>query len=108
MYAIYRCDNPNVPELYSDPDSLARSMKKQLQWAWINMLFWFLWAAVLFRNDWPLLIRWPEEFLMNLILRAEILIPLYGILLILVIDAVSGWGRHFSGHPADQGMSAPW
>lgn len=97
LYAIYRCDNPNVPELYSDPDSLARSMKKQLQWAWINMLFWFLWAAVLFRNDWPLLIRWPEEFLMNLILRAEILIPLYGILLILVIDAVSGGVGTFLG-----------
>ena len=89
LYAIYRCDDPQAPALYSDPDSLYRASKKQMRWVWVGLAFWLLWAALLFRDEWPLLFRWPAEFLMELILRAEILIPLYGILLILVADALS-------------------
>ena len=90
-------EDPEAPALYSDPGSLAWAMKKQMRWAWVSMLLWFFWAAVLFRDEWPLLLRWPEEVLMNLILQAEILIPLYGILLILVINAVSGGVGIFLG-----------
>ncbi len=90
LYAIYRTDDPAAQNLYTDPESLDWAMKKQMRFAWVSVIVWILWVAVIFRKDWPLLLRWPEEYLMNLILRAEILIPLYGILLILVITAVSG------------------
>ena len=89
LYAIYRCDDPEAPALYSDPQSLAWAMKKQVRWSWISLFFWLLWAAVLFRDEWPLLLRWPGEVLLELILRAEILVPLYGILLVCVLNVVS-------------------
>lgn len=97
LYAIYRCDDPEAPELYSDPESLAWAMKKQMRWMWVSLLFWLLWAAVLFRDEWPILLHWPAEFLMNLILRAEILIPLYAIMLVLVISALSNGIGTFRG-----------
>lgn len=97
LYAIYRCDDPEVPELYSDPESMAWAMKKQLRLAWVSVILWMIWTAVLFRNDWPLLLHWPSELLMNLILQAEILIPLYVIMLIYVFDALSGGIGTFLG-----------
>lgn len=86
LYAIYRCDDPDAEVLYSDPESLAWAMKKQLRWARTGLLLALVWAAVMFRDVWPLLLRWPEELLLALILRADILIPLYGAMLICVLD----------------------
>ena len=83
LYAIYRCDNPRAQPLYSDPDSLYRASRKQMRWAWVGLIFWLAWAVMLFRDEWPLLLHWPAELLMELILRAEILIPLYGIMVFL-------------------------
>lgn len=86
LYAIYRCDDPDAEALYSDPESLAWAMKKQLRWARTGLLLALVWAAVLFRDVWPLLLRWPEELLLALILRADVLIPLYAAMLICVLD----------------------
>ena len=97
LYAVYRCDDPKVQSLYTDTDSLSWAMKKQLRWALAGMIFWALWFIFLFRNEWSLWLRWPEEFLMNLIFRAEILLPLYGILLILALQAVSNGVGTFLG-----------
>ena len=97
LYAVYRCDDPEAQDLYTDPESLAWAMKKQLRWTLASMIFWVVWFVFLFRNEWPLWFRWPEEFLMNLIFRAEILIPLYGILLILALQAVSNGIGTFLG-----------
>lgn len=97
LYAIYRCDDPDAQDLYTDPESLAWAMKKQMRCAVAEMILWVVWFVFLFRNDWPLWFRWPEEFLMNLIFRAEILIPLYGILLILALQAVSNGIGTFLG-----------
>lgn len=90
LYAIYRCDDPNAEALYSDPESLAWAMKRQLRWAWVGLFLLFLWVAVIFRNEWRLLFRWPEEFLLELILRADVLIPLYAVMLVFVLDILLG------------------
>lgn len=87
-YAIYRCDDPEAPDLYNDPDSLCWSMKKQVRWAWIGLFFWLVWAAVLFRDEWYALFHWPTEFVMDLILHAEVLIPFYAIMLALVLNSL--------------------
>lgn len=97
LYAIYRCDDPDAQDLYTDPESLAWAMKKQMRCAVIEMILWVLWFVVLFRQEVPLLLRWPEELLMELIFRAEILIPLYGIMLILALHAVSNGIGTFLG-----------
>ena len=89
LYAIYRCDAPRAQPLYSDPDSLYRASRKQMRWAWVGLIFWLAWAVMLFRDEWPLLLHWPAELLMELILRAEILIPLYGIMVFLAAHALA-------------------
>ena len=91
LYAIYRCDDPEAPALYSDPESLALAMKKMMRWMWVGLLFWIIWVAVIFWDEWPLLFHYPAEFARELILRAEVLIPIYGVMLALAILAVS-WG----------------
>ena len=91
LYAIYRCDDPEAPALYSDPESLSLAMKKQMRWMWLGLLFWLIWPVALFWDEWPLLFHYPAEFARELILRAEVLIPIYGVMLALAILAVS-WG----------------
>ena len=87
-YAIYRCDNPQAPELYTDPDSLAWAMTKQVRIACLRLLFWLVWAAVLFQDEWPRLLHEREAVVMELILHSDVLIPLYAILLILILNAL--------------------
>lgn len=97
LYAIYRCDDPTAPELYSDPQSLAWAMKKQMRWMWAALLICLLWPVALFWDEWPLLFHYPAEFLMELMLRAEILIHLYGIMLVMVVLVVSDGISTFRG-----------
>lgn len=89
LYAIYRCDDPTVPELYNDPESLAWAMKKQMRWMWVGLFLWLVWPAVLLRDELRLLFSYPAEFVMELILRADYLIPMYAFMLFFVISAVS-------------------
>ena len=90
LYAIYRCDDPNAEVLYSDPESLALAMKKQLRCCWGSLLLVLVWVGLIFRDVWPLLLHWPEEFLMKLILQADTLLPLYTIMLFFVLDVLAG------------------
>lgn len=92
LYAIYRCDDPQAPELYNDADSLSWAMKKQVRWAWISLPILLLWAAVLFWDEWPQLLNGPMEFVMRLILHADVLIPIYATMLILCLNVIiQGW-----------------
>lgn len=96
LYAIYRCDDPTAPELYNDPESLAWAMKKQMRWMWVSLFFWLLYPVVLFWDEWPVLFHYPAQFLMDLILSAEILIPLYAFMVYLVASAmVDGFATFF-------------
>ena len=74
-YAIYRCDDPQAPELYTDPDSLAWAMKKQVRLVLLRPLFWLVWLAVLFGEDWSRLLHERAAVVMNLILRSDVVIP---------------------------------
>lgn len=92
LYAIYRCDDPEAPELYNDADSLCWAMKKQVRWAWISLPILLVWAAVLFWDEWPQLLNGPMEFVMRLILHSDVLIPIYATMLTLVLNVViQGW-----------------
>lgn len=87
-YAIYRCDDPQAPDLYTDLESLSWAMKKQVRIACLRLLFWLVWAAVLFQDEWPRLLHEREAVVMELILHSDVLIPLYAILLILILNAL--------------------
>ena len=76
-YAIYRCDDPRAPDLYTDLESLSWAMKKQVRIACLRLLFWLVWAAVLFQDEWPRLLHEREAVVMELILHSDVLIPLY-------------------------------
>lgn len=92
LYAIYRCDDPEAPELYNDADSLSWAMKKQVRWAWISLPILLVWGAVLFWDEWPQLLNGPMEFVMRLILHADVLIPIYAMMLILGLNVIiQGW-----------------
>lgn len=92
LYAIYRCDNPEAPELYNDADSLCWAMKKQVRWAWISLPILLVWGAVLFWDEWPQLLNGPMEFVMRLILHADVPIPIYAMMLILGLNVIiQGW-----------------
>ena len=92
LYAIYRCDDPESPELYNDADSLCWAMKKQVRWAWISLPILLVWAAVLFWDEWPQLLNGPMEFVMRLILHSDVLIPIYATMLTLVLNVIiQGW-----------------
>ena len=92
LYAIYRCDDPQAPELYNDADSLSWAMKKQVRWAGISLPILLVWGAVLFWDEWPQLLNGPMEFVMRLILHADVLIPIYAMMLILGLNVIiQGW-----------------
>lgn len=92
LYAIYRCDDPEAPELYNDVDSLCWAMKKQVRWAWISLPILLVWAAVLFWDEWPQLLNGPMEFVMRLILHSDVFIPIYATMLTLVLNVIiQGW-----------------
>ena len=76
-YAIYRCDDPRAPDLYTDLESLSCAMKKQVRIACLRLLFWLVWAAVLFQDEWPRLLHEREAVVRELILHSDVLIPLY-------------------------------
>ena len=52
-------------------------MKKQVRIACLRLLFWLVWAAVLFQDEWPRLLHEREAVVMELILHSDVLIPLY-------------------------------
>ena len=96
-YAIYRCDNPQAPELYTDPDSLAWAMKKQVRLALLRPLFWLLWLTVLFVDDWSRLLHERAAAVMNLILRSDVVIPSSLALFALFLICLFNWIGTFLG-----------
>lgn len=96
-YAIYRCDDPQAPELYTDPDSLAWAMKKQVRLALLRPLFWLLWLTVLFVDDWSRLLHERAAAVMNLILRSDVVIPSSLALFALFFICLFNWIGTFLG-----------
>ena len=76
IYAVFRCDDPDTPDLYTDPQSRQ----------WLDIAFLVLWLAFIFRDEWRLLFTAPAVIPMNLVLN-DLLIPLY----ILLVATVAGF-----------------
>lgn len=76
LYAIYRCDDPDAPDLYTDPQSLGWAMKRLMGRQWLALAVLLLWLALVFRDEWKQLFTAPAIISMNLVLN-DLLIPLY-------------------------------
>lgn len=96
-YTIYRCDDPQAPDLYTDPDSLAWAMKKQVRLALLRPLFWLVWLTVLFVDDWSRLLHERAAAVMNLILRSDVVIPSFLALFALFLICLFNWIGTFLG-----------
>jgi len=77
LYAVYRCDDPEVPELYADAESLSLTFKKLIKRQWLEMIFTFLWAGWILWDEIVDLFTAPALLPLQLILSTEILLPLY-------------------------------
>ena len=84
LYTVYRCDDPQAPELYTDPESLALTLKKLVKRQWIALFLVPLWIAVLLRDELHGLFTAPAIIPMKIVLAADILLPLYLVLLVLI------------------------
>ena len=85
LYAVYRCDDPDAPDLYTDPQSLGWAMKRLMGRQWLALAVLLLWLALVFRDEWKQLFTAPAIIPMNLVLY-DLLIPLY----ILMVATVAG------------------
>ena len=86
LYAVYRCDDPEAPELYTDPESLGWAMKKLIRRQWLGAAV-LLWACWLLRDLLGLLITAPAVLPMRLILQNELAL-LYLLLAAVVVSYV--------------------
>ena len=77
LYAVYRCDDPEVPELYADPESLSLTFKKLIKRQWLEMIFTFFWVGCILWDEIMDLFTAPALLPLQLILSTEILLPLY-------------------------------
>lgn len=90
LYAVYRCDDPEAPELYTDPESLGWAMKKLIRRQWLAAAAVLLWAGLLLRDMLAQLFTAPAVLAMELVLDFERLAPLLLALLVVVGGTVLG------------------
>ena len=90
LYAVYRCDDPEAPELYTDPESLGWAMKKLIRRQWLAAAAVLLWAGLLLRDMLAQLFTAPAVLAMELVLDFELLAPLLLALLVVVGGTVLG------------------
>ena len=72
VYAVYRCTDPEAPELYTDPESLGWAMKRLLRRQWTAAVLALAWAGWLLRDLLGLLFTAPAVLPMRLILQNEL------------------------------------
>lgn len=94
LYAIYRCDDPDAPDLYTDPQSLGWAMKRLMGRQWLALAALLLWLALVFRDEWKQLFTAPAIIPMNLVLY-DLLILLYAVLVVTVISTILRGVRRF-------------
>ncbi len=88
LYAIYSCDDPQAPELYSDTSSMALAMKKTIRRTWLMLFLLVLWLGSAFWDEWIQLFTSPFSLFMSMILRSNTLIPLYLLMIVLALSVV--------------------
>lgn len=84
LYTVYRCDDPQAPELYTDPESLALTLKKLVKRQRLALILVPLWIAFLLRDGIYQLFTEPAVIPMNIILGADLLLPFTLVLLALI------------------------
>lgn len=84
MYEVFRCDDPEVPDLYTDTQSLSWAMKRLGRWQWLMVLLWLVWAVLVLWDSLSYLVTDPYFLLSRLVLESDALIPAYVFLLLLV------------------------
>ena len=67
LYAVYRCDDPEAPELYTDPESLGWAMKKLIRRQRLAAAAVLLWAGLLLRDMLVQLFTAPAVLAMELV-----------------------------------------
>ncbi len=87
IYAVFRCDDPQAPDLYTDPQSFGWAMKRLMGRQWLILAGLLIWLALVFRNQWRLLFTAPAIIPMNLVLN-DLLIPLYAVLVVTVVSVI--------------------
>ena len=90
LYAVFRCDDPSAPNLYTDPESLSLAMEKLMRRQWLAQGLGLLWLVFLFRDELRTLFTAPSVFLMDVILRADLLIPLYVLMAAFAVVILAG------------------
>ena len=80
LYAVYRCDDPEAPELYTDRVSLGWAMKGFIRRQWGILAVTLVWAALMIGDH----LSDPARLLMQTILRGPGLLLLSLMMLLLV------------------------
>jgi hypothetical protein len=80
LYTVYRCDDPEAPELYADAESLSLTFKKLIHRQWWALFFTIIWAGWLMREEIVKLFTAPALLPLRVILSTEVMLPLYLIL----------------------------
>lgn len=89
LYAIYSCGDPQAPELYNDTQSMALAMKRQRKRVWLSLFLLILWLGAVFWDEWVMLFTRPAALLMSIILRSDVLLPLYALMVIMALSVIS-------------------
>ena len=80
LYAVYRCDDPEAPDLYTDRVSLGWAMKEFIRRQWGILAVTLVWAALMIGDH----LSDPARLLMQTILRGPGLLLLSLMMLLLV------------------------
>ena len=89
LYAIYSCGDPQAPELYNDTQSMALAMKRQRKRVWLSLFLLILWLGAVFWDEWVMLFTRPAALIMSIILRSDVLLPLYVLMVIMALSVIS-------------------
>ena len=90
LYAVYRCGDPEAPDLYTDPESLGYAMKRLIRRQWLGAGVVLLWVCWLLRGMLAQLFTAPVVLAMELVLDFERLAPLYLALAVVVGSTALG------------------
>ena len=81
LYSIFRCDDPPAPELYTDPESLSFTMKTLIMRQWVRLALFLMWCVFFLWDEIKGLFTAPAVIPMKIILSADVLLPLYLLLI---------------------------
>ena len=79
LYAVYRCDDPDAPDLYTDTQSLAWAMKRMIGKQWRSAAVFLLYLLILHASGLVTLFTEPYALVLDLILDFDLFAPFYAV-----------------------------